>query len=156
MCINIIEARAFIEVCVYYWIWIKDFVIIAQLIYILFKKNKAFIWKNSQIQAMKIFKLILIIISAFKIINYIEDVSEVICTVNVSRENWEDNLMQVKQEKKKQHIIYYKNEIWSDVKKHYDIKKQECENILKMLKKCCDYFYKIHFILKFNANILIA
>ena len=49
-----------------------------------------------------------------------------------------------------------KNEIWSDVKKHYDIKKQECENILKMLKKCCDYFYKIHFILKLDANILIT
>ena len=46
-CTNIIEARAFIRVCMYYQIWIKNFVIIAQLIYILFKKNKAFIWKNS-------------------------------------------------------------------------------------------------------------
>ena len=27
-CTNITEARAFIEVCIYYWIWIKDFVII--------------------------------------------------------------------------------------------------------------------------------
>src|SRR5215471_8031862 len=35
-CANITEARAFIEVCVYYQIWIKDFAIIAQSIYFLF------------------------------------------------------------------------------------------------------------------------
>ena len=95
-CMNITEARAFIKVCVYYQIWIKDFVIIAQLIYILFKKSKAFVWKNSQIQMMKILKLILTTAFAFKIIDYTENVSKVICTVNVSRENWEDNFMQVK------------------------------------------------------------
>ena len=66
-CMNITEARAFIKICVYYQIWIKDFTIIIQLIYILFKKNKAFIWKDSQIQADE-----------------------------MSREDWKDNLMQVK------------------------------------------------------------
>ena len=40
---NITEARVFIEVCMYYWIWIKNFIIIVQLIYVLFKKSKAFI-----------------------------------------------------------------------------------------------------------------
>ena len=123
LCINIIEAKAFIEICMYYWIWIKDFVIIAQFIYVLFKKSKAFIWKNSQIQAMKTFKLILTTASALKIIDYIEDTGKVICTVNVSRENWENNLMQVEQEEKKQHIICYENKIWSDVKKCYDVRK---------------------------------
>ena len=62
----------------------------------LFKKEKMFIWKNSQIQIMKILKLILIIISAFKILDYDEDADEIICTVDVSKENWEENLMQMK------------------------------------------------------------
>ena len=152
---NIIEAKVFIEVCMYYWIWIKNFIIITQLIYVLFKKSKAFIWEDSQIQMIKTLKLILTTASALKIIDYTENMSEVICTINVSREDWKDNLMQVKQEEKKWHVIHYKNKIWSDVKKHYDVRKQEYKNVLKMLKKCCDYFYEIYFVLKLDANILI-
>ena len=72
---------------------------------------------------MKTLKLVLTTVSALKIINYIENTDKVICTVNVSRENWRDNLMQVKQEKKRQHVIYYKNKIWSDVEKCYNAKK---------------------------------
>ena len=49
---------------------------------------------------MKTFKLILTTASAFKIINYSENTDEVICAVDVSKENWEDNFMQEKQEKK--------------------------------------------------------
>ena len=105
---------------------------------------------------MKILKLILITASALKIINYIEDMSEVICMIDASREEWEDNLMQVEWDEKKWYVVHYKSEIWSDVEKHYNARKWECKNILKMLKKCCNYLYKIHFILEFNANILIA
>jgi len=36
---DIREARAFIGVCVYYWIWIKDFSTITKPIYRLFKKG---------------------------------------------------------------------------------------------------------------------
>ena len=72
---------------------------------------------------MKTFKLILTIVSALKIINYIENANEVICIVNVSEKNWRDNLMQVEWKEKKQHVIYYENEIWSEIKKHYDVKK---------------------------------
>ena len=79
----------------YYQIWIKDFVIIAQLIYVLFRKGKVFIWEDSQVQAMKTLKLVLITASALKFIDYTEDVDEVICAVDVSREDWRDNLMQV-------------------------------------------------------------
>ena len=38
-CSDIGEARAFIGVCVYYRIWIKNFSIIAEPIYYLFKKG---------------------------------------------------------------------------------------------------------------------
>ena len=95
-CMNIIKARVFIEVCMYYQIWIKDFVIITQLIYILFRKSKAFVWEDSQIQAMKTLKLVLTTASALKFIDYTEDADKIICTVNVNEEDWEDNLMQVK------------------------------------------------------------
>ena len=105
---------------------------------------------------MKILKLVLTIISALKIIDYIENADKIICTVDVSEKDWKDNLMQVKQEEKRWYIICYKNEIWSDVEKCYDAEKQEYKNVLKMLKKCHDYFYKIYFILKFNVNILIV
>ena len=105
---------------------------------------------------MKTFKLVLTIVSALKIIDYTENTDKAICAVNASEKNWEDNLMQVKQKKKKQHIICYENKIWSDVEKCYNVRKQEYKSILKMLKKCYNYFYKIYFVLKLNANILIA
>jgi hypothetical protein len=40
---NLVEIREFIEICVYYRIWIDDFVIIVASIYILFKKNVVFV-----------------------------------------------------------------------------------------------------------------
>ena len=72
---------------------------------------------------MKILKLVLITASALKFINYTEDADKVIYAVNVSREDWEDNLIQVKWNKKRWHIIYYENRIWSDVEKHYNVRK---------------------------------
>jgi len=38
-CTDVSKARAFIGVCVYYRIWIKDFSVITELIYYLFKKG---------------------------------------------------------------------------------------------------------------------
>ncbi len=42
-CTDITSARAFMGVCVYYRIWIKDFAQVAFLIYHLFKKNVPFV-----------------------------------------------------------------------------------------------------------------
>jgi hypothetical protein len=39
LCTDVSKAKAFIRVCVYYQIWIKDFFVIAELIYYLFKKG---------------------------------------------------------------------------------------------------------------------
>ena len=36
LCVSIMKARAFIEICVYYWIWISEFAHIAVSIYYLF------------------------------------------------------------------------------------------------------------------------
>ena len=45
-CWNVSEVRAFIEVCVYYKIWVMNFVIIAAFIYRLLKNGKSFMWKE--------------------------------------------------------------------------------------------------------------
>ena len=72
---------------------------------------------------MKIFKLALIIISTLKIIDYIEGAGMIICAVDTSGEGWGDNLIQVEQNGKQQHAIWYESGIWFDVEKHYDIGK---------------------------------
>ena len=50
---------------------------------------------------MKTLKLVLIIASALKFIDYIKDTDKVIYTVNISEEDWRDNLIQVKQDEKR-------------------------------------------------------
>ena len=45
-CRNISEVRAFIEVCVYYKIWIMNFVIIVAFIYRFLKNEEFFVWKE--------------------------------------------------------------------------------------------------------------
>ena len=47
-CQNISKVRAFIEVYVYYKIWVMNFVIIAASIYRLLKNKKSFMWKKNK------------------------------------------------------------------------------------------------------------
>ena len=42
---------------------------------------------------MKILKLVLITIPVFKIINYSKEAGMIIYTINISSEDWEDNLI---------------------------------------------------------------
>jgi hypothetical protein len=44
-CQDVADAREFIKICVFYRVFIADFVFIAQLIYALLKKNVSFVWK---------------------------------------------------------------------------------------------------------------
>jgi hypothetical protein len=44
-CQNVVDACEFIEVCVFYRIFIANFVFIAQSIYALLKKNVSFVWE---------------------------------------------------------------------------------------------------------------
>ena len=53
----------------------------------LFRKSQVFIWKDPQIQAMKILKLTLITIPALKTINYFKEVGMIIYTINTSDED---------------------------------------------------------------------
>ena len=142
--------------CVYYWIWIKNFAIITQPIYVLFKKEQIFMWKESQKKTMKILKTILTTASALKLIDYKERTRMIYCRINASGNEWGRTLMQQKYREKHRHAIHYESRIWLNVEWKYNAGKQEYWNILKMLKKCRDYLYEVYFILKLNANILVT
>jgi len=155
-CRNITEARAFIGVCVYYRIWIKDFATIAQPIYVLFKKGHGFVWGEAQVKAMEILKIALTSAPALKSIDYEPGAGTIYCGVDASGDGWGGNLMQEERGGRRRHAIRYESGIWSDAERKYDAGKRECMGVLKMLKKCKRYIYEVHFVLEIDANTLVA
>ncbi len=151
-CQDVVDVREFIEICVFYRIFIADFVFIAQFIYAFLKKNVSFVWRLAQQEAMNILKIVFINSFALIFIDYAIDV--VILAMNASLENWKKILMILRNEKR--HSVRYENEIWSNAKKKYDVIKKECREILKILKKIRFYFYDVKFILKTNARVLVV
>jgi hypothetical protein len=150
-CQDVVDVREFIEICVFYRVFIADFVLIAQSIYALLKKNVSFVWKFAQQEAMNILKIVFINSFAFIFIDYAIDV--VILAMNTNLEDWKKILMILRNEKK--HSVRYENEIWSDAKKKYDVIKKKCREVFKILKKIRFYFYDVKFILKTDARVLV-
>jgi len=155
-CANVTEARAFIGVCVYYRIWIKDFAIIAKPIFLLFRKNEPFAWTNLQVQAMETLKLALTTAPALKSIDYEKGAGEIIVGVDASGGGWGGILMQLERNGKRRHPIRYESGIWSATEKRYDAGKRECRAVLKMLKKCRGYLYGVPFVLEIDPSTLVA
>ena len=54
---------------------------------------------------MKILKLALMIVPAFKTIDYSKEAGIIIYTVNTSDKDWGDNFIQIEQNEKQQHTI---------------------------------------------------
>ncbi len=150
-CQDAVDVREFIKICIFYRVFIADFVFIAQLIYAFLKKNVSFVWKLAQQKAMNILKIAFINSFVFTFIDYAIDV--VILAMNANLENWKEILMILRNEKR--HSVRYESEIWSDAKKKYDVIKRECREILKALKKIRFYFYDVKFILETNARVLV-
>ncbi len=150
-CQDAVDAREFIEICVFYRIFIADFAFIAQSIYALLKKNVSFVWRFAQQEAMNILKIAFINSFVLTFIDYAIDV--VILAMNASLEDWREILMILRNEKR--HSVRYESEIWSNAKKKYDVIKKECREILKALKKIRFYFYDVKFILKTDARVLV-
>jgi hypothetical protein len=150
-CQDVVDVREFIEICVFYRVFIANFAFIAQSIYALLKKNVLFVWNSTQQKAMNILKIIFINSFVFIFIDYAIDV--IILAMNASLEDWKKILMILRNEKK--HSMRYESEIWSDVEKKYDVIKKKCREILKALKKIRFYFYDVKFILKTNARVLV-
>jgi hypothetical protein len=81
-CRNVVDAREFIEICVFYRVFIADFAFIAQLIYVLLKKNVSFVWKIVLQEVMNILKIVFINSLIFIFINYEIDI--IILAMNAS------------------------------------------------------------------------
>ena len=126
-----------------------------QSIFIFFKKSQTFIWAESQIEVMNKLKVILTMTSALIFIDYFKKADKIIIEADENKSEWENTLNQIKKEIKKKYFIHYESEFLSDMKRKYDVIKQECHAVLKMLKKCQHYLWEVHFILKLDMNIMM-
>ena len=104
-CRDVSEVRAFIEVCVYYRIWVMNFVIIVVFIYRLLKNEESFVWKKKQKIAMNILKLTLTTAFVLKSLNYFFLVDGIILAVNFNLKKWNIILLQVNFEIDKRHFF---------------------------------------------------
>jgi len=89
LCHDVTSVQAFIEVCMYYQVWIKNFVLIAASIFQLFKKKIKFMWEREQKKVMNKLKLTLITASIMRSLNYFEQTEEIVLVVNTSLQEWE-------------------------------------------------------------------
>ena len=85
-CTDVTSARAFIGVCVYYRIWIKNFAQVAAPIYHLLRKNTLFVWGKEQMEAMDLLKLALTTLPALVSLDYSEGAGDIILVVDASLE----------------------------------------------------------------------
>jgi ribonuclease HI len=154
-CSNIREARAFIGVCVYYRIWIKDFSIIAEPIYYLFKKGVPWNWGLEQDLAMSALKAALTTTPALVKIIYSDGAGEIILAADASLDGWGAVLMQLDAQGKR-HPSRYESGLWNQAERNYDATKRECRAVLKALRKVRYWLYGVHFVLETDANVLVA
>ena len=87
-CRDVSKVRAFIDVCVYYRIWIMNFVIIASSIYRLLKNGESFVWAEEQEDVMNVLKLVLTTAPALRPLNYSFLAGEIILAVDFSLKGW--------------------------------------------------------------------
>jgi len=156
LCNNIEDAYVFIDFCVYYWLWIKNFVLIAASIYDLFKKNRIYQWSNEQQKIINKLKIMLSTQSVIWLLSYDENTENIILTVNFSLKEWNLCFMQIVKNKKWQHVCKYDNKIWSVTESVYNTEKWECCNLLKFLKKVQTYLYKVFFIIELDTQTLVT
>ena len=132
ICTNVTETREFIEMCMYYRIFIEKFIIIFVSIYKLMKKNVIFNWKSKQQKVINILKIKFVNSSIFIIFDYNFE-KKIILTANVNLKNWKKIFMQIKN--KKRHFCKYENDMWNVIETKYNAIKRKCREILKNFKK---------------------
>ena len=155
-CQSIKDVWAFIELCVYYWLWIKKFAMITASIYDLFKKNHTFDWRTEEQKVMNCLKIVLSIQSIIWSLIYNNDTDKIILTVDSSLKSWDFCLMQVAKNQWHQHVYRYNSETWSSAESLYNAEKQECWELLKTLKKVRTYLYEMLFVIELNAQTLVT
>ena len=147
-CYDVLKVRAFINICVYYRIWIINFIIITSFIYHLLKNRKSFVWTEKQKNVMNILKLILTIASTLRLLNHSLLIDEIILTVNFCLKKWSVILSQINFEMNKNHSSRYKSNLWTMFESKYDVTKRKCRELLKTLKKFVFDYMKCNLLLK--------
>ena len=155
-CRNVSKVRTFIDVCVYYRIWIINFVIITSFIYRFLKNEKFFVWAEEQKNVMNILKLILTTAPTLKFLNYSSLIDKFILAVVFSLKKWSVILSQINFETSKNHSSRYESDLWTIFESKYDVTKRECRELLKALKKVRFWLYEVQFIIEINVNTLIV
>jgi hypothetical protein len=108
----------------FFYIWIKDFELIAKPLYYLFKKRIVFFWnKEVYKKAIKRLQNALTLASILIRINYFKRVSEIIIKMNISLKDYKDYFGQRDLKIKKVQSIKYKSGIWFIIEQKYDIMK---------------------------------
>jgi hypothetical protein len=154
-CKNITEAKSFIGICVYYRIWVKDFVIIAEPVYRLFKKGVKWDWGNEQEKAIETLKLALTTAPALVKIHYGPDYGDIIVGVDASLEGWGCTMGQLDAEGQRR-VARYESGLWNKAERGYDATKRECRGVLKAFRRLRYWLYGVHFILETDAKVLVA
>ena len=155
-CRDLAAARAFIGLCVYYRIWVKDFAVVAAPIYRLFRREVPFVWGKEQQAAMETLKLALTTAPALRSIDYRKDAGEIILAVDASLQGWGGVLQQLDITTNKRHPSRYESGAWTAQEARYDAGKRECRGVLKALKKFRFWLYGVHFVIEVDANTLVA
>ena len=152
-CRNVKEIRAFLGICVYYRIWVRNFSIVAQPLYNLLRKNVEFVWTEDCSDAMEELKESLTNAPALSTLNYTEDAREIVLAVDASGEGWGAILQQEKEGKR--HPVRYESGVWTPAEKNYDAGKRECRALLRALKKLKVWLYGVRFVVEIDAKTLL-
>ena len=173
-CRNVTEARAFIGICVYYRAWIKDFSVVAEPIFRLFRhsevtskalqekkrkrKKVEFVWGAEQEKAMEKLKTALSSALALKPLVYTAEddgfVGEIVLGVDACQLGFGAILQQEDRESRR-HPVRYESGTWTPAETRYDALKLECRGLLRTLKKFHYYLYGVQFLIEIDPRTLV-
>ena len=173
-CRNVTEARAFIRICVYYRALIKDFLVVAEPIFRLFRhshviskappekkrkrKEVEFVWEAEQEKAMEKLKTALSSAPALKPLVYTPEddgfVERIVLGVDACGLGFGAILQQEDRESRR-HPVRYESGLWMPPKTRYDVVNPECQGLLRALKKFHFYLYVVQFLIEIDARTLV-
>ena len=130
------------------------FTLIAEPIFKLFKKGTPFKWKEEQQQAIDALKEALTTAPAIVTLDYGPEAGDIILSIDASLLGWGAVLQQLVD--RRRHPARYESRLWNPTESRYDAGKRKCRGLLKALKKVRYYLYGVRFILKLDANTLVA
>ena len=184
-CKSVTEAKAFIGLCVYYRIWIKDFTHIADPIFATFRKREKktrrrnggqkrskdenrkgketdgkvdYIWGTEQQRAMDKLKEALVSPPALRPIVYTAELGKEQGKIVLgvdARLLGFGAILQQEDEKGQRHPARYESGLWTETERNYDAGKLECRALLRAVKKFRNYLYGVHFLVEIDARTLV-